>query len=108
MIGADVKVRADGSVVGTFHYVTNFEEFNKNNPAEQEGHYFPFKLAKRSQNGKMTLKTNGQAKPEKTDMTYDPEIIFRISDTDSIFTVELDGEVYISLNFHGATLEPQA
>lgn len=108
MIGSDVYVRADGSVVGTFLYVKNFEQFNANNPAEQEGHYFPFRLAKRSANGKMTLKTNGAAKPEKTDMTYDPEIIFRISDPNTTFTVELDGEDYVTLNFRKATFQPQS
>lgn len=107
MVGTDVAVRADGSVVGTFHYVKGFKKFNEAVPSEQEGNYFPFRLTQRSLDGKMTLKVNGVAKPEKTGINYDPEIIFRIPDKSATFTVELDGTDYVTFNFRGATLEAQ-
>lgn len=107
MIGPDVVVRADGSVAGTFLFVPEFPEFNKADPAEQSGYYFPFLLTKKSKNGKMTLKSNGVTKPEKKDIPYDPEIIFRVGSKQSTFTVELDGEDYITLSFAGATFKPQ-
>lgn len=101
MIGEDVAVYADGSVIGTLKNVTGFEEFNSANKDEQSGHYFPFRLA---QTGKtMTLKKNGVAAAGKKDMTFDPEIIFRVESKDTTFTVEVDGKDVVTLNFKKAT-----
>ena len=58
MIADDVKVLEDGSVHGTFHYVTGYTGFNDSKTEEQEGYYFPFTLAKTGT--KMTLKKNGK------------------------------------------------
>lgn len=53
LVGDDLMVKADGSVVGTFHHVTGYTEFSSE-PDEQEGYYFPFHLTKTG--SKMTFK----------------------------------------------------
>lgn len=101
LIGTDVQVYEDGSVVGTLKNVTDFTEFNKADPAEQSGHYFPFHL---TQTGtKMTLKKNGVAKAGKQNMDFDADIIFRVDDANTTFTVEVDSTEVITLSFKGAT-----
>ena len=50
----------------------------------------------------MTLKTNGVAKPEKENMAFDPDILFRVSDANTTFTIEVDGKEVITLNFRKA------
>lgn len=103
MISDDTVVRADGSVVGTLHYVKDFTGFDSQHPELQEGHFFPFRLEKKSTNNKMTFKKNGQV--TQKDRAYDKEIIVRVGSKSDTFAVELDGEEYISLNFKQATLE---
>ena len=71
-------VKADGSVVGTFHHVTGYAEFSSE-PDEQEGYYFPFHLTKTGT--KMTFKKNGS--PTKQDIAFDPDIIFRVTKDDT-------------------------
>lgn len=100
LIGTDVKVYADGSVTGTLKNVTDFTEFNSTNVDEQSGHYFPLHLTQAGT--KMTLKTNGVAKPEKENMAFDPDILFRVSDANTTFTIEVDGKEVITLNFRKA------
>ena len=101
MIGDNVKVMNDGSVTGTLKFVDNFVGFSSK-VSEQSGHYFPVKL---TQSGtKMTLKTNGTAKANKTDMNFDPELLLRVTDNNTTFTVEVDGTEVITFNFKNATL----
>lgn len=100
LIGIDIEVYADGSVAGTLKNVTDFTEFNSTDVNEQSGHYFPLHL---TQTGtKMTLKTNGVAKPGKENMDFDPDIIFRVADKDTTFTIEVDGKEVVTLNFKKA------
>lgn len=104
MISDDTYVAEDGTVNGTLKYVTGFEAFNSTVPAEQEGHYFPFKL---TQTGtKMTFYKNGS--PTKSNLDFDPEILFRVDDNSTIWKVEVDGAEVITLNFVKATLESNA
>ena len=58
LVGNDLKVLADGSVVGTIKKVTGYTQFSSNKE-EQSGYYFPFKLTKTGTT--MTLKKNGVA-----------------------------------------------
>jgi len=102
MIGADVRVLADGSVTGTLNYVTDFTAFNQSDVSEQSGHYFPLTLTQTGTT--MTLKKNGVASAEKQNMPFDPEIIFRVENTATTFTIEVDGAPVVTLNFRGATL----
>lgn len=101
MIGDDVKVYEDGSVKGTLKSVTGFTEFSSK-AAEQSGHYFPLKLTQAGE--KMTIKSNGVAKADKTDMVFDPEVLLRVVDGNSTFTIEVDGKEVVTLNFKDATL----
>lgn len=100
LIGTDIKVYADGSVKGTLKNVSDFTEFNTADVKEQSGHYFPFHLTQAGT--KMTLKTNGVAKAGKENMTFDPDIIFRVADKNTTFTVEVDGKEVVTLNFKNA------
>lgn len=92
----------DGSVTGTLKYVTGFTQFSTAVPSEQEGNFFPFTLG--TTGSKMTLKTNGVAKPRTTDMAFDKDIIFRVTDNSTTFTVEVDGAEVVTLNFANAKL----
>ena len=62
-------VKAEGSVVGTFHHVTGYTEFSSE-PDEQEGYYFPFHLTKTGT--KMTFKKNDS--PTKQNIAFDPTL----------------------------------
>lgn len=97
LIGTDIKVYADGSVTGTLKKVTGFTEFNSADVKEQSGHYFPLHLTQTG--SKMTLKTNGIAKVGKENMNFDPDIIFRVTNKDTTFTIEVDGNEVVTLNF---------
>lgn len=75
LVGDDLKVKKDGSVVGTFHYVPDYTEFSSA-PEEQSGYYFPFHLTKTG--SVMTFKKNGS--PTKQDIPFDADIIFRVEE----------------------------
>lgn len=99
LVGDDLTVKADGSVTGTFHHVTGYTEFSSE-PDEQEGYYFPFHLTKTGT--KMTFKKNGS--PTKQGITFDPDIVFRVTKTDT-FEVLVDDSSVVKFNFAGATFE---
>ena len=99
LVGDDLTVKADGSVTGTFHHVTGYTEFSSE-PDEQEGYYFPFHLTKTGT--KMTFKKNGS--PTKQGITFDPDIIFRVTKNDT-FEVLVDNQSVVTFNFSGATFE---
>lgn len=102
MIADDVKVLEDGSVHGTFHYVTGYAGFNDSKTEEQEGYYFPFTLAKTGT--KMTLKKNG--KNVKKDIAWEADNVFRVAAGDT-FTVNVDGTDVVTFSFTKATFEPK-
>lgn len=96
-------VYSDGSVVGTFKYVTGYTGFNGSNTSEQEGYFFPFTLAKTG--SKMTFKKNGKA--AKTNIAWEADNVFRVTAGDT-FTVLVDGTEVVTFNFTQATFEPKA
>ena len=102
LISPDTKILANGTVTGTIHYVSNFTGFSTN-LEEQSGYYFPLKLT--GSGSKMTLKKNGVA--TKTDIGYDPEIVFILTDKNTVCSVEVDSKEVISLNFTKATFDPK-
>ena len=99
LVGDDLTVKADGSVTGTFHHVTGYTEFSSE-PDEQEGYYFPFHLTKTGT--KMTFKKNGS--PTKQGITFDPDIIFRVTKDDT-FEVLVDDSSVVKFNFAVATFD---
>lgn len=99
LVGSDLKVLKDGSVTGTIKKVTGYTQFSSIEE-EQNGYYFPFKL---TQTGtKMTIKKNGVAGEGKENMVFDPDIILRVTKTDT-FTIEVDGSPVVTFNFQKAT-----
>ena len=98
----ETTVSDRGMVEGTLKYVTGFTAFHEDAPEEQSGNYFPLILS--TTGGKMTIKKNGSAAPDKTDMAFDPEILLRVGSKSDTFTIEVDGKTYIRLDFSVATL----
>ena len=81
--------------------MSGFTEFNSADVNEQSGHYFPLRL---TQTGtKMTLKTNGVAKLVKRIWHLILIFLFRVSDKNTTFTIEVDGTEIVTLNFKKAT-----
>lgn len=97
MIEPGMYVRGDGSVFGTFKYVTEYEEFNSTVPAEQEGYFFPFEL--KIVGSKMTFKKNGTV--TKTNINFDKDIVFRVTKGDTL-EVLVDGKSIVVFNFINA------
>lgn len=102
LVGSDLQVYADGSVKGTFHYVSDYTEFSSE-PDEQSGYYFPFHLTKSGTT--MTFKKNGS--PTKQDIPFDADIIFRVSKGDT-FEVIVDKKSVVKFSFLNAVFEPQS
>lgn len=100
LIGSDVKVYGDGTVTGTFKHVTGYTGFNGDNPKEQEGYFFPFKLTKSGTN--MTFKKNGSE--SKKDIPWEADNVFRVTKGDT-FEVLVDEESVVTFNFAQATFE---
>lgn len=90
----------DGTVTGTFKHVTGYTGFNESDPEEQEGYFFPFKLAKTGTT--MSFEKNGE--PGKTDITWEADNVFRVTASDT-FTVSVDDEEVITFNFEKAIFE---
>lgn len=99
MVGDDLIVLDDGSVQGTFHYVTDYTQFS-DVPGEEQGYYFPFHLA--GSGVTMTFKKNGIV--TKQDIAFDPDIVFRVT-RDDTFEVIVDEESIVTFNFAGAVFE---
>ena len=100
LIGDDMKVYEDGTVTGTFKYVTGYTQFNASDPEEQEGYFFPFKLTKTGE--KMTFKKNGEE--TKKDIAWEENNVFRVTKTDT-FEVLVDGDSIVTFNFAKATFQ---
>ncbi len=101
LVGDDLAVKADGAVIGTFHYVSDYTEFSSTTE-EQSGYYFPFHLTKTGT--KMTFKKNGS--PTKQNIPFDADIVFRVTQSDT-FEVLVDDSSVVKFTFTGAIFEPQ-
>lgn len=101
LVADDVVVDVNGGVHGTLHYVEDYVEFYPGNAEQQEGYYFPFTM--NTTGTLMTLKVNGVA--TKTNIPFDPDILFRISDPTFVYEVEVDGVTIISLDFTKTVFE---
>lgn len=99
MIGTDIKVFEDGSVVGTLNKVTGYTGFSSTTE-EQEGYYFPFTLNKSG--SKMTFKKNGVI--SKKNIAWEADNVFRVTKDDT-FEVLVDGKSVVTFNFEYATFE---
>ena len=97
-----MKVLEDGTVKGTFKYVTGYTGFNVSEPTEQEGYFFPFSLKKSGT--KMTFKKNGS--PVKEGIAYEKDNVFRVTSSDT-FTVSVDDEDVITFKFNQANFNEE-
>lgn len=100
LVKDDVKVYENGTVTGTFKHVTGYTGFNEADPEEQEGYFFPFRLAKAGTT--MSFEKNGV--PTKTDIPWEADNVFRVTKTDT-FTVIVDDDEIVTFNFAKATFE---
>ena len=89
----------DGSVLGSFKKVSGYTGFS-DNPGEQSGYYFPFKLEKTGE--KMTFKKNGVT--VKDEIGWEEDNVFRVTSTDT-FEVIVDGTSVVTFNFKKAQFE---
>lgn len=80
--------------------MTGYTGFNETVPAEQEGYYFPFKLAKTGTT--MSFEKNGE--PGKTGIPWEADNVFRVTASDT-FTVLVDDEEVVTFNFAKAIFE---
>lgn len=100
LVKDDVKVHENGTVTGTFKHVTGYTGFNEADPEEQEGYFFPFRLAKTGTT--MSFEKNGV--PTKTDIPWEADNVFRVTKSDT-FTVIVDDDEIVTFNFAKATFE---
>lgn len=109
MIEDDVKVLADGSVVGTLKYVEGYKTYWPDNEAMQSGNFFPLTLGSNYSGGEKLeiVKNNGEPKViEFNDKPFDPDIVLRVEQSDS-FEIKVDDATVVTLTFTNATLQPQ-
>lgn len=80
--------------------MTGYTGFNSEVPTEQEGYFFPFRLAKTG----TTMSFEKNEEPGKTDIPWEANNVFRVTASDT-FTVSVDSEKVITFNFAKATFE---
>lgn len=97
-----MKVLEDGTVKGTFKYVTGYTGFNASEPDEQEGYFFPFSL--KNSGTTMTFKKNGS--PAKEGIPFEKDNVFRVTSSDT-FTVSVDDEDVITFKFNQANFNEE-
>ena len=100
LVKDDVKVHENGTVTGTFKRVTGYTGFNEADPEEQEGYFFPFRLAKTG----TTMSFEKNRVPTKTDIPWEADNVFRVTKSDT-FTVIVDEDEIVTFNFAKATFE---
>lgn len=91
----------DGSVRGTFPYVTSYTEFS-GDASEQEGHYLSIDLGEQYSGKQIGMQRNDQEQPKKA---VDLQWTLRIPSAETTFSVTADDEPILTLNFKGAKLE---
>ena len=102
MISEDASIDENGKVTGTLTYIEDFEDFSSK-PEEQEGYYLPVML--NTEDGTtMTIKKNGVAREDKTDIPYDSELILRSTSGDT-WTIEVNGDRSITLDLSDVEFE---
>ena len=102
LIGDNVRVLADGSVLGDLNHVESFPEYSSDKE-EQSGNFFPLRLSQTTGTF-MTLKRNGVTVKDKENIQFDRDIIFRVENNAQTNTIIVDGQTVITLNFKQADL----
>lgn len=103
IMGGDVKLLSDGSVVGTFPFVDGYTEFSATKE-EQTGNYFWLKLGSNYTGKDVTVqRTSGT--PGKAKTAQDMDWVLRLTDgAGTIYKITAPGAAELTLNFAGATM----
>ena len=101
IIGTDVRVLDDGTVLGTLKRIESWPEFSGSED-EQKGNYFPVLLPA----GGKKLKTTKGVTVKDMDFPNDRLLVIRVPDTATTCKIEVDEQELITLNFSKATLLP--
>lgn len=103
IMGEDVKLLSDGSVVGTFPFVENYTEFS-NTASEQSGNYFWLKLGSNYTGKNVTVqRTSGSQGKAKT--AQDLDWVLRLTDgAGTVYKITAPDVDELILNFGGATM----
>lgn len=99
LVGDDIRVFEDGTVIGTLKHVTGYTGFSSIQE-EQEGYFFPFRLSQAGTT--MTFKKNGEE--TKKDIAWEADNVFRVTASDT-FEVLVDGSPVVTFNFSKATFQ---
>ena len=99
LVGDDIKVFEDGTVIGTLKHVTGYTGFSSIQE-EQKGYFFPFRLSQAGTT--MTFKKNGEE--TKKDIAWEADNVFRVTASDT-FEVLVDGSPVVTFNFSKATFQ---
>lgn len=98
-MGKDVVILEDGSTVGTFPYVTEYEQFS-GSKEEQEGHYLVVDLGEQYNDQQIGVKRNDQDAPKKA---TDTQWVLRIPSKETTFEITANETPVLTLSFKGAT-----
>lgn len=99
----NVAVLENGHVVGTLKYLDDYVGFSGDEDL-QKGYFFPVNLEQTGTT--MTLKKNGSVVPDREDIPFDPELVFRIESPSTTFGIEVDGTEVVTFSFLSATFNP--
>lgn len=104
LISAETCVLKDGSVAGTLHNVSGYEDFS-DDPAEQSGHYLPITFGSGYSGKQITIK--GRTDGDRT-VTLDEDLTLVLRKenlTGDTAEIESEGEPVVTLDFSTAVLE---
>lgn len=107
-MGKDVHIGLDGSVTGTFKYVSDWKKFSSGTPELQKGYYFGIDLGKEYEGKEITVQRVGN---ERKTTSKDTWWVLRLSDKEKTiynFTLKDETEPFMTLNFAGATFLPES
>lgn len=103
----DANILEDGSVIGTFLYVTNFEKFSPGDEELCKGHFFPLQLGKEYEGKPITVQRIS-GKDGKAKTSEDTDWILKLTDeADTVYSIKADGVDELVLNFALATLKSE-
>ena len=101
LIGDDVRVLKDGSVLGTLHKVEEFPEYWPGNEEAQKGYFFPARLPQEG----TTLTTDNDGVQKEQAFPDDGFLVAKIAGTGSKLKIGVDGKDITTLTFADAKFE---
>lgn len=105
LMGEDVDILKDGSVIGTLPYVENFKGFDSKNTDLQKGHFMVITLGEEYKKKFKVQRISGTPGTAK-EVTNDEVLVLRLTDgKDTVFKVTADNQPDLVFNFARATLK---